>query len=76
MPTTNTAKKSKGMNKKTLQHFEKRLLEERRRVIAQVIDCVFIAPGRVPAVDKAFICFAGEAPLGLSRRPPCRGPPC
>ena len=27
MPTTNSAKKPKGMNKKSLQHFEKRLLE-------------------------------------------------
>jgi DnaK suppressor protein len=43
MPTTNSAKKTassptpaKGMNKKTLQHFEKRLLEERRRVLKEL----------------------------------------
>jgi RNA polymerase-binding protein DksA len=32
MPTTNSTKKSKGMSKKMLQHFEKRLQEERNRV--------------------------------------------
>ena len=36
MPTTNSAKKPKGMNKKMLQHFEKRLLEERRRVLKEL----------------------------------------
>jgi len=36
MPTTNTAKKSKGMSKKLLQHFEKRLQEERRRVLKEL----------------------------------------
>jgi RNA polymerase-binding transcription factor DksA len=33
MPSASGAKKAKGMNKKNLQHFEKRLLEERRRVL-------------------------------------------
>jgi hypothetical protein len=35
MPSSSSAsaKKSKPMNKKTLAHFEKRLLEERRRVL-------------------------------------------
>jgi RNA polymerase-binding protein DksA len=36
MPTTNSAKKVKGMPKKQLQHFEKRLLEERRRVLKEL----------------------------------------
>ena len=36
MATTNSAKKPKGMNKKSLQHFEKRLLEERRRVLLPI----------------------------------------
>src|ERR1051325_6047846 len=36
MPTTNSTKKSKGMNKKQLQYFEKRLLEERRRVLKEL----------------------------------------
>ena len=34
MPTSeNTAKKSKPMSKKMLQHFEQRLREERRRAV-------------------------------------------
>ena len=32
-----TTKKVKGMNKKNLQHFEKRLLEERRRVLKELV---------------------------------------
>ena len=38
MPTSNSAKsaKPKPMTKKTLQHFEKRLLEERRRVLKEL----------------------------------------
>jgi DnaK suppressor protein len=36
MPTASGAKKPKGMNKKNLQHFEKRLLEERRRVLKEL----------------------------------------
>jgi len=36
MPTTNSAKKAKGMNKKSLQHFEKRLQEERKRVLKEL----------------------------------------
>jgi RNA polymerase-binding protein DksA len=38
MPTTNSAttKKPKGMNKKNLQHFEKRLQDERRRVLKEL----------------------------------------
>ena len=38
MPTTNSAssKKLKGMNKKLLTHFEKRLLDERRRVLKEL----------------------------------------
>jgi DnaK suppressor protein len=36
MPTTNSAKKSKPMPKKQLQHFEKRLLEERKRVLKEL----------------------------------------
>jgi RNA polymerase-binding transcription factor DksA len=36
MPTTGAAKKAKGMTKKQLQHFEKRLLEERRRVLKEL----------------------------------------
>jgi DnaK suppressor protein len=36
MPTTNTPKKSKGMSKKMLQHFEKRLQDERRRVLKEL----------------------------------------
>jgi RNA polymerase-binding transcription factor DksA len=35
-PTSAGAKKSKPMNKKTLAHFEKRLLEERRRVLKEL----------------------------------------
>ena len=34
--TTPTPKKGKPMSKKTLQHFEKRLLEERRRVLKEL----------------------------------------
>ena len=36
MPTSNSAKKLKPMTKKNLQHFEKRLLEERRRVLKEL----------------------------------------
>ncbi len=36
MPTTNSPKKPKPMSKKLLQHFEKRLLEERRRVLKEL----------------------------------------
>ncbi|HEY9228225.1 MAG TPA: hypothetical protein VIP11_16330, partial [Gemmatimonadaceae bacterium] len=36
MPTTNSAKKPKGMPKKQLQHFEKRLLDERKRVLKEL----------------------------------------
>lgn len=36
MPTTSGAKKSKSMPKKQLQHFEKRLLEERKRVLKEL----------------------------------------
>ena len=37
MPTSNSAaKKPKAMTKKNLQHFEKRLLEERRRVLKEL----------------------------------------
>jgi DnaK suppressor protein len=36
MATTNSAKKPKPMPKKQLQHFEKRLLEERRRVLKEL----------------------------------------
>ena len=37
MPTSeNTAKKSKPMPKKMLQHFEKRLMEERRRAVKEL----------------------------------------
>ena len=43
MPTTNSAKKLKPMTKKNLQYFEKRLLEERRRVLKEL--------GRADEVD-------------------------
>src|SRR3954454_17532661 len=38
MPTTNSAsvKKPRGMNKKSLQHFEKRLQDERKRVLKEL----------------------------------------
>ena len=36
MPTKNSATKPKAMTKKNLQHFEKRLLEERRRVLKEL----------------------------------------
>src|SRR5262249_62133418 len=36
MPTTNSAKKPKGMPKKQLTHFEKRLLDERKRVLKEL----------------------------------------
>ncbi len=36
MPTTTGVKKPKPMNKKNLQHFEKRLLEERGRVLKEL----------------------------------------
>ena len=36
MPTSSGAKKAKPMNKKNLQHFEKRLLEERGRVLKEL----------------------------------------
>src|SRR5688572_33452590 len=36
MPSASGTKKAKGMNKKNLQHFEKRLLEERRRVLKEL----------------------------------------
>jgi len=36
MPTSTGAKKAKPMNKKTLGHFEKRLLEERKRVLKEL----------------------------------------
>jgi len=34
--SASSAKKAKPMNKKNLQHFEKRLLEERRRVLKEL----------------------------------------
>jgi DnaK suppressor protein len=36
MPTTNSPKKPKGMNKKSLLHFEKRLQDERKRVLKEL----------------------------------------
>src|SRR5579862_3889582 len=36
MPTSNSTKKAKAMPKKQLQFFEKRLLEERRRVLKEL----------------------------------------
>jgi DnaK suppressor protein len=36
MPSSSGAKKTKSMPKKSLQHFEKRLLEERRRVLKEL----------------------------------------
>ena len=36
MPTKSTKVKSKGLNKKQLTHLEKRLLEERARVIKEL----------------------------------------
>jgi RNA polymerase-binding transcription factor DksA len=36
MPTSTGAKKPKAMNKKNLQYFEKRLLEERKRVMKEL----------------------------------------
>ncbi len=36
MAPTTAAKKQKAMNKKTLDHFEKRLLEERRRALKEL----------------------------------------
>ena len=36
MPSSSGTKKSKPMPKKTLQHFEKRLLEERKRVLKEL----------------------------------------
>jgi DnaK suppressor protein len=37
MPTSeNAAKKPKAMSKKLLQHFEKRLMEERRRAVKEL----------------------------------------
>jgi len=36
MATANSAKKVKGLSKKMLQHFEKRLLDERRRVLKEL----------------------------------------
>ena len=36
MATANSAKKVKGMSKKMLQHFEKRLLDERKRVLKEL----------------------------------------
>ena len=36
MPTTNSPKKSKGLSKKLLQHFEKRLQDERNRVLKEL----------------------------------------
>ena len=36
MPTSGGTKKKKGMTKKMLSHFEKRLLEERKRVLKEL----------------------------------------
>ena len=36
MASTTAAKKQKPMNKKNLDHFEKRLLEERKRVLKEL----------------------------------------
>ena len=36
MPTSTGAKKGKPMTKKQLAHFEKRLLEERKRVLKEL----------------------------------------
>jgi site-specific DNA recombinase len=41
--------------------------EERRAVISQVIDCVFVASGRLPLEYRVTICPIGTAPTDLPR---------
>ena len=42
--------------------------EARRVVITQVIDCVFVAPGRLPLEYRVTICPIGTAPTDLPQR--------
>ena len=61
MATPTGAKKPKAMNKKNLQHFEKRLLEERKRVLKELghYDDVF---GSTEAFNAAYARkYGGEA---------------
>jgi DNA invertase Pin-like site-specific DNA recombinase len=41
--------------------------DEQRAVLARVIDCVFISPGRLPVANRATICRTGTAPVDLPR---------
>jgi site-specific DNA recombinase len=37
-------------------------LEERRRLLAGVIDCIFVRRGREPITERLLVCWRGEAP--------------
>jgi DNA invertase Pin-like site-specific DNA recombinase len=40
-------------------------LQQRREVIVQAIDCVFVARGHLPVEQRTHICWRGDAPLEL-----------
>jgi site-specific DNA recombinase len=41
---------------------------ERRSVIEEHLDCVFIVPGTTPVIRRAHVCRRGQAPVDLPRR--------
>ncbi|WP_028060976.1 recombinase family protein [Candidatus Solirubrobacter pratensis] len=41
--------------------------DERRGILARIIDCVFVGSGRLPAPDRVTICPRGTAPPNLPR---------
>jgi DNA invertase Pin-like site-specific DNA recombinase len=42
-------------------------LAERRELLAKIIDCVFVSPGRFRVEDRVTVCPAGTAPARLPR---------
>lgn len=43
-------------------------VSERKRMLAAVIDCVFLRSGRMPIPDRVHVFWRGEAPADLPRR--------
>jgi DNA invertase Pin-like site-specific DNA recombinase len=43
-------------------------IDERREIIEEYIDCIFIEGGTGPVRDRAFVCRRGNAPIDVPRR--------
>jgi site-specific DNA recombinase len=43
-------------------------LDERREVLEQFIDCIFVMPGTEPARDRVYVCLRGEEPIDTPSR--------